>query len=346
MEECGIIPAMKTLGTWMLIASLCGLVGLEPRARSQESGPAKSWVVKKIAVEVERTVGFTRSSFGSVESDIFIIDPLGSKPKRLVEGSYPAWSPDGQKVAYSVRERHGFGQVQIINSDGTGQRQLTSLDSGACMPDWSPDGGKLAFNTCSGTLPNGEKVAVNPHSGTLPRIAIVDKNGENLRFLTDGYGPRWSPNGRQLLFSRTGTSPGERGAIWIVNEDGSGLRKVIEDDSSVMEPAWFPDGNAIAFGSRREKRPAIFRTSLDGSGVVKIASDKDLPFFFPVLSPDGKVIIVDSNTAELPQNLRTMSNDPQSRAAVESSVLLFDLQTHKKRTLTDGRHPSILWEEK
>jgi len=337
---------MKTLGAWMLIASLCGLAGLEPGARSQESPPAKRWVVKKIAVEVERTVAFTRSSFGSLESDIFIVDPLGSKPKRLVEGSYPAWSPDGQKLAYSVRERHGFGQIQIVNVDGTGQRQLTSLDSGACMPDWSPEGDQLAFNTCYGVLPMGEKISLNPHGATGPRIAIVGKNGENLKVLTDGYGPRWSPNGQQLLFSRMGTSPGEKGEIWIVNVDGSGLRRVLGDQSINLEPEWFPDGNAIAFASRREKRSAIFRVNLDGSGVIKIANDKDLPFFSPILSPDGKEIIVDSNTAELPDNLRAMSNDPQSPTAVQSSVLMFDLQTHKKRTLANGRHPSILWEEK
>lgn len=267
-----------------------------------------SWSVRKLAVEVGK---------GSPE-EIVVIDPPNSKPRRLVEGMNPAWAPDGGKLAYCVRlGPFEFGQIQVINADGSGRRQLTNVKGkGACLPDWSPDGEKIAFTAY----------------GKEPFVSIVGKNGENVIYMTEGYGPRWSPDGKQLVFCRNPEGRKMKGSIWIINADGTGAKKIIEDDSDVLQPTWFPDGNSVAFTSDREHRNkwAIFRVNLDGTGLEKIAADQKVPLFFPVFSPDGRLLVVDYG----------------ANSGHEKSILLLDIASSQRKTLAQGLHPSVLWEKK
>ncbi len=73
---------------------------------------------------------------------------LPSGPWRQVtttpEGAYdPAWSPDGQRLAYTVRSDHRH-DIWIAGADGSAARQVTM--AGLCRaPAWSPDGAWLAY---------------------------------------------------------------------------------------------------------------------------------------------------------------------------------------------------------
>ena len=95
----------------------------------------QSLAVRALAFEVAGT----NLPLGRVE--IFVKDSPTSKPKRLVEGLNPTWSPDGRKIAYCVRlGPTSFGQVELMNADGSGHTQLTNVKGGACPTDWSHDG--------------------------------------------------------------------------------------------------------------------------------------------------------------------------------------------------------------
>ncbi len=66
--------------------------------------------------------------------------------------SYPDWSPDGTRVAFSSHREGGFN-VFVMNSDGSGTVRLSDNDgkeNGG--PDWSPDGSKIAFTSYQGNL--------------------------------------------------------------------------------------------------------------------------------------------------------------------------------------------------
>jgi TolB protein len=247
--------------------------------------------------------------------DIAVIVSPNSKPKRLVKGLNPVWSPDGQKIAYCVRDGHGFGQMQEINADGSGHMQLTNVKGGACPTDWSPDGEEIAF------------IAY----GATPSVLVMSKTGENVRRITDGYGARWSPDGTKLVLCRNAEHRGASNSIWVVNADGTGPKKVIEDDSPLLEAAWFPNGRSIVFSSEREskRRSALFRVNLDGTGLESVALDKRLSLYFPVVSPDGTQILADA----------------YSSGSGEGTVMLFDLASREGRLLTHGAHPSVLWQK-
>jgi|SRR5580704_15127270 len=92
---------------------------------SQTPQPTANFVVRKVAFEV------SNGGFPVPHSDIFVRDSSNSKPKRLVEGIMPVWSPNGQKLVFCTREGRGFGQVQLINADGSGRSPLTHLQGGS-----------------------------------------------------------------------------------------------------------------------------------------------------------------------------------------------------------------------
>ena len=157
-----IIPGLKRLIVLLVVA-----VPLFASAQqgSSPNTPGANSSIRMLAIEV------SRGGLSLPQSDIFVISSPHSKPKRLVEGLNPTWSPDGGKIAYCVRDGRGFGQVQLVNTDGSGNTQLTKLKGGACPTDWSPDGEKIAF------IAYGAKT---------PSIFVMDKNGDNVAEIISG----------------------------------------------------------------------------------------------------------------------------------------------------------------
>jgi Tol biopolymer transport system component len=88
---------------------------------------------------------------------------------------------------------------------------------------------------------------------------------------------------RVVGYQKTSRNPechGQSGSIWTINADGTGEKKVIEDNSTVLEPSWAPDGTSIIFASEREHKSAIFRVNLDGTGLGRLRQIKSLLSFF------------------------------------------------------------------
>lgn len=288
------------------------VVALPLLASGQQGNPqiaagVTTYVVKKLVIQEN-------------QNDIYVMGSEYKKPKRLAEGAEPELSPDGEKVVYCVRGMSigEFGQIQLINTDGSGHKQLTKLKNGACLPTWSPDGDKIAFTV---------------YGGKTPMIYVMGKDGENVTEIIAGYGPRWSPGGKQLLFCRFPEGH-SASSIWIANADGTGATKVTEDNSVLLEAAWFPDGKGIVFSSDREYKhtahTALFGINLDGSGLKTIATDKHLSLSFPVFSPDGKQVVMDAYSA----------------GSYVSKVLLMDLVSYHASVLAYGFHPSVQWEKR
>jgi len=83
-------------------------------------------------------------------------------------------------------------------------------------------------------------------------IWIVDRlDGEPVSFLSGGKDrhPRWSPDGRQLLFlSNRGLREGEKGVgLWVVPVGGGEPRPVVRMEGGIEQPQWGPDGGKVFF---------------------------------------------------------------------------------------------------
>jgi len=68
--------------------------------------------------------------------------------KRVTDGdaidSWPMWSPDGKKIAFTTN-RDGNYEIYLMNNDGTGLTNLSKHAAQDTSPTWSPDGKKIAF---------------------------------------------------------------------------------------------------------------------------------------------------------------------------------------------------------
>jgi Tol biopolymer transport system component len=156
-----------------------------------------------------------------------------------------------------------------MNADGSGHRNLTRNRAQDYFPTWSPDGRKIAFIRTR----NSSRFHGHPFE-----LWVMNADGSGQRRLTrDAWHiqgppllddhkhamrpPRWSPDGRKLLFvSRSNSSP----EVYVINADGSGQRRLTRD-ADHSDPAWSPDGRKIAFISTRDGERAIYVMNADGS---------------------------------------------------------------------------------
>jgi Tol biopolymer transport system component len=126
----------------------------------------------------------------------------------------PAWSPDGQMIAFVGRP--GLGEpIYVVRADGSGLRNLTPKPVGTyAAPAWSPDGRKLAF--------------VSDRDGNS-EVYVMNANGEGQRSLTRNPAydadPAWSHDGRKIAF--VSNRDGSYG-IYVMNADGSGQRPLAQ----------------------------------------------------------------------------------------------------------------------
>ena len=193
---------------------------------------------------------------------------------------HPAWSPDGQKIAFdSNREfssKREWDHIFVMNADGSGQTQLTSGEYHDGWPAWSPAGGKIAF--------------ASQRSGRL-EIYVMNPDGSGVTQLTNmfAWNPSWSPDGTRIAF----TSGSD---VFVMNADGSEVTQLTTDPSGDRNPAWSPDGAKIAFASGRDGTGHIYVMNPDGSGVTQLTFGSQ-PDDFPAWSPEGsKIAFVSGRT--------------------------------------------------
>lgn len=71
--------------------------------------------------------------FVTSSRDIWVVNRDGTAPRRIgAEGENPNWSPDGRQVVYRRYtfeycryQDPGYGELWMMNADGSGQRQIT-----------------------------------------------------------------------------------------------------------------------------------------------------------------------------------------------------------------------------
>ena len=211
------------------------------------------------------------TSYG--HSELYTIDTDGGSLIRLTENDlwelYPAWSPDGEEIAYL-----SFGDtLDLWKMDSDGENQRLFYDSGGHDADihWVDD--LIAFTRDS-------------------QIWVINSDGSNPRQITDpinaaewgdavlpfgDYDPRINPNGSKIIFERLVgdlTSHGNYD-LFLVNTDGSMETRLTESGWTQGLASWSNDGQKLVYTVSAiglEGMYDLYLMNSDGSGVEDLTS--------------------------------------------------------------------------
>ena len=209
------------------------------------------------------------------EYELAVVGLDGKARRRLTRheafDNYPAWSPDGTRVAFVSNrdvpplENHRRAGLYTMAADGADIRRLaTGLEGVAWQPPaWSPDGRSLAV--AMGSWDFGEE-----HHA----LYVVPAAGAGYVRLSEAMsGGAWSPDGTRLAFAKLATDR-VRVGIYTIAADGADARQVTAvRGSGVSYPrvawiptvAWSPDGSKLLYSCGARQFCVV---TLDGQRLV------------------------------------------------------------------------------
>lgn len=231
------------------------------------------------------------------EKEIFVMDWDGANPRQVTRhgtiSQSPTWSWDGRDIAYSSFAYHANQKTRNIDlftyDLESGKRfaisYRTGVNSGA---SYMPDDRHLLL-----TLTNGGKADIY-------RMTVDGRSTEkvtNARANELNVEPVPSPDGSKIAFSsdRSGNA-----MIYVMNADGSGVKRLTIAGKYNSSPAWSPDGKKIAFAGYDASHFDIFLMNSDGTNMSRLTSaakknGKMSNNEEPTFSPDGRNIIFTSD---------------------------------------------------
>ncbi|MDW3195225.1 MAG: hypothetical protein R8G66_22815 [Cytophagales bacterium] len=250
--------------------------------------------------ENESTYEIAYAGLASGHGQVFVTDNDGQSKvqitDRAVNDGYPAWSPDGKRLAiYAYHDGRKTWSIHTLNRDGSDRKRLThEQNKWDSAPAWSPDGKKIVHG----------RAYRDTEGAWRQEIWIMNADGSESQQLPDldGGGPTFTPDGR-IVFHSSGT-----GEICIANQDGSGLKQLTNNDAEEYHPEVSPDGNEIVFMSNRDGNHEIYVMNIDGSNTRRLTYN-EVRDSTPTWSPDGSQILFTSRESEEERHLYLINKD-------------------------------------
>lgn len=219
----------------------------------------------------------------------------GINAQALVAGTV---QQQGGQIVAQIRVWDVFGGSQLVGSQFATSpdnvRRLAHIVADAAYSQLTGFKGffdsRVAFVDESG-----------PKNNRVKKLAIMDWDGANVRYLTRGQElvltPRFSPNGQQLAYMAYGSGDPK---VFILNV-ASGARQLVGDfPSMTFSPRFSPDGVSLVFSMQKDGNANIFSMNLGGRGVQQLTNGAAIDTS-PSFSPDGSQIVFESDRGGVQQ---------------------------------------------
>lgn len=263
---------------------------------------------------------------------------------------WPAFSPDGEKIAFTRRDGAYQTDVFLVPTAGGKPHRLTASHNVKGGLDWSADGEQILFgaglkntsNLWSVSVKGGaakllhtrgpaDHPSISSGTGSLVYsesksnygIVLAELSGKDTpavktsHLIASTYSEchaRYSPDGRKMLFLSNRSGNPE---IWISGSDGENLRQLTEfDGAEIFSPRWSPDGREIAFSAILNGYSSVVVIS-EAGGVPRTLSGSERHELFNSWSSDGAWLYFTIQPDSIPE-IRKVSRDGEQLLPVVS----------------------------
>jgi len=231
----------------------------------------------------------------------------------------PEMSPDGSKVAYTIRETQMEGDdssflthIWVANADGSMNRQFTQGEESASNPQFSPDGRQLAFT--SDRSGDNQVYVMYLTGGEAQKVTSAENGVSSFQ---------WSPDGERIAYTMTDPQTEEEktrerekrdvvildqdykfSRIYVQLVDADSAKAIYSGDLHTTSFDWSPDGSQIVFAHQPTPRTddrykMNISTVPSDSGAVQPLITRTGTDSSPMFTPDGDEVIFSSHGGEL-----------------------------------------------
>jgi len=224
----------------------------------------------------------------------------------------PAYSPDGQLIAFRSSRDHGG--TYLMGATGENVRRLSDI---GFNPSWSPDGKKITVATEGINDPNSRN--------TTSELWTIDVGtGEKQKIMNgDAVQPQWSPHGYRIAYWNW--HAGGQRDLWTIPSGGGDSVAVTDDAYVDWKPVWSPDGKYLYFCSDRSGSMNLWRVPIDEQtgktlGDPQPVTTPSAYSGFVCISHDGLHLIY--SAVDERENLHSIGFNPVTEAFTGSEIAL------------------------